>query len=367
MGIDISKPQNKKIYPIGMLDLFKGVGMLMIILVHCRAYGAKNDFIDRSIDMLSSGALVFFEIASGFGIRKMKPAKMLKKTAKENLLPYAFCGICAVLVKLLIQLALVKAPAQLMLEQHTMRKALEKAAGTATAFLTGSMGYPKTVFGIPNGSVGPAWFFLALFWGIQSVNLILRIGDKRKEMAAAVAMTGIGYVLQHMKFGYFCIDRGFIAVLPIYLGYLCRREHLPDKMPQWKSILLTAFVGICGAVVYKVLRGSPWFIRGIGKFLLFYSEALLMLLLSIMYCGSKSGPLTQMICYVGKNSLLFLIVHTIEYECLPWGGFIRALGLPEIPELGNMLCFALRTVGCAVMVRLMERPFTRMITRVSRL
>ena len=107
--------------------------------------------------------------------------------------------------------------------------------------------------------------------------------------------------------------------------------------------------------------------RGVGKFLLFYSEALLMLLLSIMYCGSKSGPLTQMICYVGKNSLLFLIVHTIEYECLPWGGFIRALGLPEIPELGNMLCFAFRTAGCAVMVRLMERPFTRMITRVSRL
>lgn len=366
MGIDISKPQNKKIYPIGMLDLFKGVGMLLIILVHCRSYGAKNHFFDRSVDMLSSGALVFFQMASGFGIRKMKPAKMLKKAARENLLPYAFCGICAALVKLPIQLALVKAPAQLMLEQHTVRRALEKAAGTATAFLTGATGKPKTIFGISNGSVGPAWFFLALFWGIQGVNLILRIGDQRKELAAAVAITGSGYVLQHLHFGYFCIDRGFIAVLPIYLGYLCRKEHLPDKMPPWKSILLTAFVGICGAIVYKTLRGTPWFIRGGGKFLIYYSEALLMLLLSIMYCGCESGPLTQMICYVGKNSLLFLIVHTIEFECLPWSGFMRALGLPEITELGNMLCFVLRTAGCAVTVHLMERPFNRMITGISR-
>ena len=364
MGIDISKPQNKKIYPIGMLDLFKGVGMLMIILVHCRESGAKNDFLDRTIDMLSSGALVFFEIAAGFGIRKMKPAKMLKKTMKENLLPYAFCGICAVLVKFLVQLALMKAPAQLMLEQHTIRQAMEKTAGIVTAFLTGTRGTPKTIFGISNGTVGPAWFFLALFWGIQSVNLILRIGEKRKEMAAAVAMTGIGYVLQHLNCEYFCIDRGFIAVLPVYLGFLCRREHLPDKMPQWQSMLLMAFVGICGAAVYKTLQASPWFIREIEGLLVFYSEALLMLLLSIMYCGSKSGLLTRMICYVGKNSLLFLIVHTIEYECLPWGGFIRVLGLAEIPELGNMLCFALRTAGCAVTVRLMERPFNRMITRL---
>lgn len=78
----------------------------------------------------------------------MKPAKMLKKTMKENLLPYAFCGICAVLVKFLVQLALMKAPAQLVIEQHTIRQALENTAGVVTAFLTGMSGTPKTIFGI---------------------------------------------------------------------------------------------------------------------------------------------------------------------------------------------------------------------------
>ena len=353
MGKDSSIPQHKTVYPIGMLDFFKGIGMLLIILAHCRAFGAKNRFFDRAVDAMSSGAVLFFQIAAGFGIRKMRPVKMLKKTAKENLLPYAFCGICAVILKL---------PVRLLFRQHTFRQALKETAGIAAAFFTGTMRNPKILFGIPNGSVGPAWFLPALFWGLQIVNLILRIGDKRKEIAAAVVLTGIGRILSHMKFGYFCIDRGFAAVLPIYLGYLFRREHWLDIIPQWMSMLLAACLGICGAAVFLASPDSPWFIRAGGKNLTIYSEALLMLMFSVMYCGKKRAALAQMICYIGKNSFLFLIVHTIEYECLPWGGLIRMLGWQEIPELGNMLCFALRAACCAAAVRLLERPFHRMIT-----
>ncbi len=343
--------RQKIVYPIGMLDYFKGAGMLLIILCHCRGYSPAISVVSWMIDETSSGALMFFFLAAGFGLRKTKPVKMLKKTAKEEMLPYVFCGICSVLLIF---------PARL-IAGDLIKDALWASMKTTAAFLLGLLGGNITILGLQVGSIGPAWFFLALFWGIQIVNLIIHTEGKKKQITIAILLTGIGYILNHYVTDYFCFSRGLQAVLPVYMGCLLRSKHYLDRVPKIAVLGLLAFLIGYPLVIYPHLKNSLWIIRGCAKYLFWICGVIFVVLLSIWYCRRKDNLIASAIRYIGCNSFLYLVVHTIEYECIPWGGFIRILGLSEITELGNILCFFVRLCGCAIAVRIIEKPFKALI------
>lgn len=343
--------QRKKIvYPISMLDYFKGAGMLVIILYHCRKYSPAIPVVSRMIDEISSGALLFFFLAAGFGLRKTKPVKMLKKAAKEEILPYLFCGVCSVLLIF---------PAGLIAGDR-LAEAFGASVKTMAAFLLGLTGN-KTICGIQFGSIGPAWFFLALFWGIQIVNLIIRTEGRKKQIAIAILLTGIGYISDHYITDFFCISKGLQAVLPVYMGYLLRSEHYLDRMPKIAVLGLLAYLIGYPLVIHPHLIHSLWVIKGFARYLFRTCGVIFLILLSIRFCRRKGNLISKAIRYVGCNSFLYLVVHTIEYECIPWPWLIGLLGLSEITESGNFICFILRLCVCAIAVRIIEKPFKKLI------
>lgn len=247
-----------------------------------------------------------------------------------------------------------------------IKDALWASVKTTMAFLLGLLGGNKIILGMQIGSIGPAWFFLALFWGIQIVNLIIRTEGKKKQITIAILLMGTGHILNHYVTDYFCFSRGLQAVLPVYMGYLLRSEHYLDRVPKIAVLGLLAFLVGYPLVIYPDLKNSLWVIRGCVKYLFLICGVIFVVLFSIWYCRRKGNLIDGAIRYVGCNSFLFLVVHTIEYECIPWGGFIRILGLSEITELGNILCFFVRFCGCAIAVRIIEKPFKMFIVDASK-
>ena len=351
--IPMHQSKKKYVYPLNMLDCFKGISMILIILSHCRNFSVNNTVVNQIIDITSSGATLFFQLAAGFGIRKTHPSKMFTKTVKEMLFPYLICALVTVPLKFPVRL----------LAGESLSGSASHTASLGLGFLFGTLSTQDTFLGLPIGSNGPAWFLLALFWGLQIVNLLLKLNNRKKEFAAALAITAAGFAIQHLGFSYFCIARGLCSVLPIYLGFLLRKEHYLDRIPKAAAWILPVLLVIEAFLFLPVVADLPWLVRGAGLYSLWAGEVLLMLQLSVWRSQQPGGVIAQFCRFIGRNSLLFLMVHTVGYSCMPWGGFSRIIGLADIPELGNMLCFALRLCVCAVLVRLLDKPFRRVLLR----
>ena len=336
-----------------MLDLFKGIGMVLIILCHCRNCGPVFAPLNHAVDMLSSGAVLFFLLCAGFGIGKTEPRKMLKKSVREELLPYFFCGFCAALIRFPVSLV----------AGNSVSLSFSSSLSVILSFLFGIMNNGSTFFGLASG-VGPAWFFLALFWGMQMVGLIIRTGDLRKEIAIVLLLAVTGRILYHYSIPCLGLARGMESVLPVYAGYRIRKEHYPDRFALRPSRMIAVCVLLYGVTTLPAIRNAFWIIRGGAEYLFWSCLAFLMVTLSVKLCRWNGGAVTRGFRYIGRNSFLFLIVHAVEYECVPWYWPVRVMGLNDVPELGNMLCFLLRLACCALAVRLLEKPFRHIVSGI---
>lgn len=73
--------------------------------------------------------------------------------------------------------------------------------------------------------------------------------------------------------------------------------------------------------------------------------------------GAAAAPGTRLLDYIGRNSILFLCVHAVEYLAIPWdkplGAGLGALGLPGGVILWGS--FLLRLAADLVLMALVAR------------
>lgn len=317
--------QEKKRYTIGMFDIAKGIGILLVVFFHCLsipAFQARLAVLNSSWIFGAVGALVAavgcalmpgFLAISGFGIRKRPVGQCIRSQAKYLLLPYLVTTVMTTGVHF----------ATHYLAFRDLRGAFTETVKVALSFLL-MLPRPGEFFGLSLFTCGPNWFLAALFWAIVILNILMNIVPPKYLCASVLAVSVIGWFIGRGTVIPFCISQGMIAVLYVYIGYIVKKKKLllADHL-GWKwyaAFALSAFVSI----ILPMMRGdvtpnmaeSTWpfgwlSVLGIGVL----GIVVLFLALSL---NAVHNRVTRGLRAVGQDSLLILCIHTAEMTAIPW-------------------------------------------------
>lgn len=319
-------------------NLIKGLLIIGIILAHkylTYNVGFVNQFFKSpwGTALLSCGMPAFFIIA-GVTFRETTVKKCLKKTFGELIKPY----LCVMVVFA----ALFPVMHYLMFKWWP--GALAESTRYFLAFLLGVPMSGKVFLGYELYSNTPVWFFLALFVGLNLLNLILKIKNDKVRFAVVVLCTVCGYFLGVYKIDYFCISQGLIALGYCYLGFLIKKYKLyANTRVHWGSLLLLI------PVVFQAIYGEFDMSKSIYK--LGYAECILvgcsgLLVVSLGFlCGRKEWKVLDPIKNVGVYTYWILCIHSVESWCIPWYKWSEFMGREKA-----LLAFGLDLLVTAVLL-----------------
>lgn len=342
MGVNM-EAKKRISYPLGMFDLVKGLGMILIVVAHTTFYIEVSSWLFILIRSFAGLMGMYFAI-NGFSFRAMPVKASVKKCAKTYLPPY-FRLARIVLICLLF------CPPISNFFLYILSFALGIQYGTRIGpfFLQ---------------SVSMGWFFLALFWGSILLNLILKISNRYLRLSCIIVITAIGIHLEHISFGYYCLCRGFQALPAMYIGYCVYTQNLLDRSGSVlkKAIPYLLFAATIPICVYLADVDG-----------LRYSSLWLEILCDVIWgyaalCFAKdtvsfTNNILELIRKVGRYSSWIMIVHTLEMICFPWELVPRCFSNHQ-----NIYFFAvviLRSVfiflGCILMQKIdkLERQYRR--------
>lgn len=149
-------------------DMMKGVGIILVIVGHlAHGYGLYN--------IIYVFHMPLFFIVSGYFYKPKQPLDLLKRDAKLLLLPYSLVAILILMYGAIMAWV-----------SHDVSK---------FTYWCGS----AVNVGLPEASVGPLWFLLAMFWCRMIYNLLnLFLGEnisKRKRIFLEVTVALIVFVI----------------------------------------------------------------------------------------------------------------------------------------------------------------------------
>lgn len=301
---------------LGQFDILKAIGIILVIIGHT----IKDSLV---CNFIYSFHMPLFFLVSGYFLRPRASLLPEREPTKRLLLPYLTTG--AVLVVLLSLSAVLR---------HDF------SWGLPLHYLAG-VGYGNSVADMSFQSVGPLWFLLALFWGIQIVQVALYF-QKRCPAAISVGFCLIVSLLlaKNNILLPWSIRQGMMAAAYIYAGYAVKQYwptvSLPSKI-AWLPLLAVWAVSIKTGFL-SLLQG--------------YAQPELITLLGAL-CGTyfvyelsvfvlRSQPVSAALESVGRLTLLIMCVHALEDLTVPWQQIAAQLPMPALA--GQVLIAATRIV-----------------------
>ena len=212
---------------LGMFDLLKGVGMLLIVFAHTSELYPVGDIstitpVTFFLFAYRESLMAAFYIASGYGFRKRSIHKCIEQQLKTLLKPYVYTALATTVLHAFIHHAAF----------GSWDAAISESAKVLGGFLLG-LPHTATYFGQQFFSCGPMWYLVALMlaWVLLAVVLGLSLG-KQKDIGVLLTMA-------------VCCMVAMIAIsyLEPVLDFLRELETLGDLQGDMLGILLKA-VGI---------------------------------------------------------------------------------------------------------------------------
>lgn len=342
--------KSRTVSSLGMFDMLKGVGMLMVVFAHT----AELYPIDLSGGVSFSTFLLFiyrealmsaFYIASGYGFRQRSVGKCIQQQCKGLLKPYLYTAL---------------ATGALHLALHYAFFGYLPGALTETARVLGgfALGLPHTAsyFGVSIFSCGPMWYLITLVVGWILLDLLLNIFPERYINWAVLATMILGWATCLVWELPFCLSQGMTVVPYLYLGYLTKkRRWLERPLPRWcrwvlPLCVLAAAVGACVAHTTDSMPMGQW---ALGPFGILINGAIgFWAVYGFTRWKKGDGPVVRALEGVGRRSLLIFCVHTVEVIAVPW--YLFAARFDGRPLLGLAVQYALSLalIGavCALLV-----------------
>lgn len=311
----------------GMFDLFKGVTMLTVIIVHTmglfpilslKGVGSIRESLRYSF---SNPLFVIFQIfttslmpsmfiVSGYGFRKSGIKQCIKRQFKTLMIPYLITAIITAIVHLIDHYAFY----------HYLPGAIKETG----KILGGSLlGLAKTT---QYGDVmlfanGPNWFILALFWGLIVFDIVLTYVPENKLFLTVLLSALVGWILSFGNTFPLCISQGFVSVLYIYLGYYAKKKKLFTSgltAKNWglfvlfciiPQLIMTCMGGYFGMADDAYGFGIISIVEQ-GLFSIFFLYLFLPL-------NRFRGKIAMFIRSIGRYSIYILCIHTIEMMGFP--------------------------------------------------
>ena len=298
---------------IGMFDVLKGIGILLVITVHNLDFTnvafpgsvvlefAQN-FLDADVTIMT-----LFFIFIGYSFRPTtNMRKFIKKQAKQYLLPYV-----AVVILVAVTFSFVK----------IIRG--DFSIGVASAPLLGGLFGFTSTFQLFNrlwiDGVRALWFLLALFFGSIIYNLIWQIKNAKLSMAIiwiltvlAIAVPSSVVRLCPWALVQSCVVLGFMEV-----GRLLKKHKLLYKKSN--VIFVLAALALC---IFSHMYSYTSMMKNEYRFLwLDYIEAVMVAVVILKAYLASSIAISDVFApleYVGRYSMWFYCVHAFEYRVFPW-------------------------------------------------
>lgn len=339
----------KRDFP-GMFDVAKGILMLMIILLHQKMLFHSVLQIDHPLITLRWGenydaVLVglFFMIA-GYGAHVEKDlGGCVRRSVRATLIPY-FWSMAA-------------------MEALMVVRCFYRGEFDARGFVSILLGYlygngidGAKLFGTwEMRSVGAAWFLPALFWSEIIHQLLLRVQRPavREALIWGVSLTAVALPSAYEVHVPWRLLPGCAAVGFREAGRLLKANKVLYKKLNWPFAAAAIAFTIAAPRFTTVKFGS----NGWRLWILDYlpaAAACAAALQIYMRSGLAAARYTDALAYVGRYSLLFLCIHSVEMTMLPWNKLytrvLAPLGLPWGVSFGLM--YIGRVLGAALACRM---------------
>ncbi len=357
---------NNSVSYIGMFDLLKGVGMLLIILGHTinnyTFVGAENNvgmmIFGVGYILVGAGVLQAFFLISGYGFRKTSIFSCIKKQTLLMLKPYIYISLGTAALHIFTRY----------LMSHSLKSAIEQTWPVFGGFLF-ALPANKVMFGTQFYFCGAMWYMIALLIGWILLNTLMNLVKERYIPFVVWACAVVGWLIGKDCVIPFCISQGLVAVLYLYYGYMLKKKKVFAKSLNKFQIVFLGFVcvlslGLAGLAGKMNNMADGVWTAGIISIALDGYIGFLLLYLSLKMNAFK-GRIWEWIKKIGSNSLYIFTMHTVEMHGIPWWKFTEYM--KEQPLLGCVLHFMMRcafiVVGALVFKKIVRKMHKRKALR----
>lgn len=338
---------NKKIANrLGMFDLMKGLGMVLIVVGHTfnLGYIANSSFAPVFFvlaAMIGGAMMPAFMMASGYGLRKMNTLKCIRQQAKMMLVPYGYTLLGTTALHLLTRYWLTRSV------RATLRMTWQVVGGFLMALPA-----PKEIHGLLYYNCGPMWYMIAIYLGWIILNFLMeKVSEKHLPLSVLLTVT-LGWGLGLLQFTYFCLPQAMIASGFLYVGYMLRKTKKFQNgwIPShWYFYIIVAAVTILAVFWTGNLDNmaeSVWNLGVISVLTNVFLGIGVLYLLLLVSDLSFSGK--GVLSWIGRNSLYVFAAHTAEMHGIPW--YLIQEKLSNSPLLAILITLILRTVFITAVV-----------------
>ena len=287
---------------IEFVDVAKGISIIAIVVAHITMAASNPVLGGLQLFCFQFHVPIFFLVAGYFLSKKRSLGQFVRQKAQRMLLPYVLtCAIIVLGVVLLIAITGQAHPPSLYPRaEHALFAAL---------YGSGWMGSPTLPEGIIQ--IGALWFLEAIFIGM----LIVRVAIIKEKLAPVIVIVLFVLAIWSARYIWlpFNLQSGAGASLYIYIGYLCKKARLLERMPRgWKAALLfVALLAVAAVGVY--FRVAVYLVH--IDFTAYYlglplSLATTYLVLMVARFVSDHTKVIKAICnFFGKDSMVVLCAH----------------------------------------------------------
>ena len=269
------------------IDSVKGIGILLIMLVHMNA-------APEFVNYLVPGYVSMFFVASGITLKLRNDIRQdIVRKAKRILIPYFFYGLSIVLITVIVSILMHKAP-------DIMRRIFGIFYSRRCIEVGGNV--PENQLLLPGGCA-PLWFMTAFF---VSYMLVFLWEKCHKSYWLIILYAILSYVLCQLPVLLpWSLDLAPLGALFIITGYQYR-QFLTERRKLSGFLLVVALF----AVFVYANGDTNMSLRECGNIVLFYFIGILEFqLFALMFQRCEGTVIESVFAYIGRHSLRLMCIH----------------------------------------------------------
>lgn len=327
-----------------MFDLFKGVGMLLVVFGHTASLFSFESIevqkgigfiLQLAVQIFQVGLMPAFFLVSGYGFRKRPLGKCIRQQASLILRPYGYVAVGTVFLHLVFHY----------ISFGYWPGAIKETLKIAAGFLL-ALPKNKEIFGVVFFSCGAIWYLIALFLSWIFLDWIMEKLPERYVGAGVAIAVCLGWLIGRKYVIPFCLSQGMIAVGELYCGYRLKKRKQFAQVLTWPWLVgggAAVLLSLIVTVIYGKADNMADGVWVLGPFSIVLDCFLGYLLLrGFLKLNQYRNRLLDAAAKIGRYSLLIFAVHTVEMLAVPW--YLFAAHWEEHPVVGCLIQFALRIV-----------------------
>lgn len=306
---------------IGMFDVIKGIGMLVVLIGHTISSYTSEVMQSSNILVVLLGIAYAtiaenivpgFLVISGYGFRKRPIKKCVKQQVDLMLKPYGYVMLITICAFLCIHYACFRyLPASLM-----------ETVKILGGFLF-ALPVPMILFRMEFFSCGVVWYFVAMFLGWIFLDFLMTVFSEKYWDIAVICVVLLGWLISVLLGNLpFCLIQGLLATGYLYIGYRSKKQKAffikfsnSIQAGMIVFIVLQAVIIATGRSMDNMTQAKWTF----GPFSILFSTVFSYIFIYLgLYLNQMDHIWINILRKIGRNSLYIFCIHTIELAAIPW-------------------------------------------------